>query len=399
MNRRLRLPGSINPWTKQQALRQKPLELLLEGYKRNLVSDLRGAVSNYQRATQLDPNLAARALLALAAIQDHLGETASSVANITKAHELRDRLTAPVRFHADSMYYDIVTGEKEKQCAVLSQWLRRFPDDFIAHNNFGSCLQLVGQQDEALAEACEASRLYPSPFSYNTLTFREIITGRFNEAEALFAAADAQQFDSAGLHENRALLAFLQRNHSKMEEQWRWAEGKPDADYQLLYGRAEMEAYYGRYSIYLPEAICLGRRELAAQESAVPDVNWCTRDGALKEAEAGNLTQALQFAEKVLDGPQYRGTQSVLALALARSGQTTRAQELADSINKTDPVNTIVQNYFLPTIQAAIQIHSKNPAEAIKILERTRKYEFARPEAFRRPLPGLHSRNCLSPNG
>jgi hypothetical protein len=50
---------------------------------------------------------------------------------------------------------------------------------------------------------------------------------------------------------------------------------------------------------------------------------------------------------------------------------------LADSINKTAPVGTVVQNYLLPTIQAAIKIHAKEPAEAVKILERTRKYEFA----------------------
>jgi tetratricopeptide (TPR) repeat protein len=102
----------------------------------------------------------------------------------------------------------------------------------------------------------------------------------------------------------------------------------------------------------------------------------------LEEAEAGNLTQALQLAEKVLKEPQYRSTRPTLALAFARTGQTARAQELADSIDKTAPLDTLVQNYLLPTIQAAIKIHAKEPAEAIRILERTTKYDFADPESF-----------------
>jgi tetratricopeptide (TPR) repeat protein len=304
----------------------------------------------------------------------------SSIADATRAYEIRDRLTDPIRSHAENLYYDLVTGEREKQCAVLSQFLLRFPDDFIAHNNFGRCLQQVGQQDGALAEAREASRLYPSPFSYGTLTFREISTGRLNEAEAVFAEADAQQFDSVGLRQNRALLAFLQHDTSKMEEQWRWAEGKPDADYRLLYDRAMTEAYYGHYSNY--RKLSARARELAAQENALPDVARYTSDDALHEAEVGNPAQALQLAETGLKEPQYRATQPMLALAFARAGETTRAQELANSINKTAPVGTVVQNYLLPAIQAAIKIHSKDPGAAIKILERTKKYEFAVMDSF-----------------
>jgi len=186
------------------------LEMLLEGYKRNLVLDLRGAVSGYQRALDLDPNLAA-ALTALAAVQNYLGEDASSISAITRAYELRHRFTEPVRAQAESLYYDIVTGEREKQCAVLSQLLQRFPDDYIAHNNFGRCLQLSGQQDRALAEAREASRLYPSAFSYGTLTFREILTGRLNEAEDMLAAADAQHFDRFAPEPRAARLSATRR--------------------------------------------------------------------------------------------------------------------------------------------------------------------------------------------
>jgi hypothetical protein len=41
----------------------------------------------------------------------------------------------------------------------------------------------------------------------------------------------------------------------------------------------------------------------------------------------------------------------------------------------------VVQNYLLPAIQAAIKIHPKDPAGAIRILGRTKKYEFALSES------------------
>jgi hypothetical protein len=65
--------ASITTFNKplEQASSASPeaLEMLLEGYKRNLVSDYRGVASNYQAALNLDPDLAA-ALMSLAALQD-----------------------------------------------------------------------------------------------------------------------------------------------------------------------------------------------------------------------------------------------------------------------------------------------------------------------------------------
>jgi serine/threonine protein kinase/Flp pilus assembly protein TadD len=360
------------------------LEMLLEGYKHNLIDDLRGAVSSYQRAVDLDPHLAA-ALVALAVAQDALGDDASSVAAITKAYDLRDRLTDPVRSHVESIYYHIVTGEREKECAVLSKSVQRFPDDFIAHTNFRVCLRSIGELDRALAEARESARLYPSPFSYHSVVGLEIVADRLDEAATKLAEADTQKFDSVHLRYDRALLAFLQHDIAKMQEQWRWAEGKPEADYLILYQRALTEAYYGHYRNF--RYLAARAKELAIKENILLESSWITNDEALTEAETGNLRQALDLAEQGLKGPQYRTGRPILALAFARAGQISRAQELTDSINKAAPLDTMAQNYLLPTIRAAIRIDTKDPAEAIKILEQTRQYDFAYGESFRYLYP------------
>src|ERR1700722_5329786 len=207
-----------------------------------------------------------------------------------KSHALRNRLTDPGRFEADSLYYYVVTGEKGKECAVLSQFVERFPDNFIAHTNFSVCLSRVGKLDQALAEAREASRLYPSPFSYTGVITLELLTDRLDEAEAKFAEADAQKFDSVFLRRYRARLAFFWHDSSKMQEQWAWAEGKPKADFSMLWLRSLMEAYYGHYGN--SRSLRARARELAIKENELWLSVAIDAENALAEAEAGNLAEA-----------------------------------------------------------------------------------------------------------
>jgi tetratricopeptide (TPR) repeat protein len=170
-----------------------------------------------------------------------------------------------------------------------------------------------------------------------------------------------------------------------MQEQWRWAEGKPEADYLMLYQRALTEAYHGRYRNF--RSLSARARELAIKENTLVQSSWITNNNALTEAEAGNIPEAVDLAERGLTGPQYRTRRPILALAFARAGQISRAQELADSINKAAPLDTMVQNYLLPTIRAAIRMDTKDSAEAIKILDQTRQYDFAYGESFRYLYP------------
>jgi eukaryotic-like serine/threonine-protein kinase len=360
------------------------LQMLLQGHKHHLASDFRGAILYYQRALDLDPNLA-EALTVLAAAQNTLDKDGGGIAAIKKAYELRNRLTDPARFEAESLYYDIVTGEKEKESAVLSQFVQRFPDNFIAHTDFSLCLSQVGQLDRALAEARESSRLYPSPFSYANVIGLELLTDRLDEAEAKFAEADGQKFDNVSLRYYRAKLAFLRHDSSKMQEQWEWADGKPDADSRMLWLRGLTEAYYGRYRSF--RSLLARARELAIKENGRSLIVRLSADYALTEAEAGNLTKALLLAEKGLKGPPVDRTRPVFALTFARAGQTARALELADSIKNDHPVHTEVQSYLVPTIHAAIKIDAKDPDVAIQILERAKQYDFAYPPSFQNLHP------------
>jgi tetratricopeptide (TPR) repeat protein len=277
----------------------------------------------------------------------------------------------------------VVTGEQEKACAVLSQWVQTFPDDFVAHSNFATCLLYLGQPDRSLAEAREAARLLPSPWSYNVVIYGNILTDRLDEAKATFDEAAARKFDVPPMHVTRALLAFLQKDNPAMQEQWRWAEGavgERAAESLLLFARPSVETYYGHFR----EARGLMKQGIALERKAGswrPTSKYDSHH-ALREAEVGNLARAQQGAAKALAGTPNRDTQLLLALAFARAGDSEQAQKLSDVLSQNFPLDTVVQNYSLPTIRAAMKLGENDPGAAVEILRPTNKYDLADSRSF-----------------
>ena len=110
-------------------------------------------------------------------------------------------------------------------------------------------------------------------------------------------------------------------------------------------------------------------------------------DFALQEAEAGSLTNARKLASGPVNGPLDRDTRLELALLSARSGNIERARQLSDAISQEFPLDTLTQNYSLPTIRAAIQLQQNDPAGAIESLRPALKYDLAYPNPFNSLYP------------
>lgn len=68
-----------------------------------------------------------------------------------------------------------------------------------------------------------------------------------------------------------------------------------------------------------------------------------------------------------------------LALALAVTGDATRAEKLSDSVNKDQPLNTYVRRW-LPLIQAAMALAHKNADKAVEALRETSPNELGAEE-------------------
>ena len=55
--------------------------------------------------------------------------------------------------------------------------------------------------------------------------------------------------------------------------------------------------------------------------------------------------------------------------------KSAQAEKIAAKLDAEFPRNTMVQNYWLPTIRAAIELQKNNPNKAIELLEETLPYE------------------------
>ena len=86
--------------------------------------------------------------------------------------------------------------------------------------------------------------------------------------------------------------------------------------------------------------------------------------------------QQVDEAIKLGDG---KNAQILAALALARSGDRAAAQKLADDLAAQFPSDTLVNDYWLPSIRAAIALDEKNSAAALDALQPALPYEFGSP--------------------
>lgn len=95
--------------------------------------------------------------------------------------------------------------------------------------------------------------------------------------------------------------------------------------------------------------------------------------------EFGNGAQVRNEVASALPRSSTTSVRILAALALARAGDTDRAQKMADDLQKENPLNTMINGYWLPTIRAAVEISRKNPKKAIQILEAAAPYELGIP--------------------
>ena len=77
-----------------------------------------------------------------------------------------------------------------------------------------------------------------------------------------------------------------------------------------------------------------------------------------------------------------RDVKVVAALTLARLGDAPRCKALVEELKKSDPNNTFLKLYWLPTINAALELSRTNSSQAIVDLEPTVPYEAGQAGTF-----------------
>jgi tetratricopeptide (TPR) repeat protein len=91
---------------------------------------------------------------------------------------------------------------------------------------------------------------------------------------------------------------------------------------------------------------------------------------AQREAAFGKATDAkLEAAQGLKLYPASQGVEVEAALAFAIAGDTTRAESLAQDLNKRFPLDTQMESLWLPAIQAQLALNHKIPTEAVHDLQ------------------------------
>jgi eukaryotic-like serine/threonine-protein kinase len=325
------------------------------------------ALPFFKRATELDPNFAA-AYFCLADAYSNLGEPALAEQYARKAYELREKVSEREKFDMEALYYQTGTGELEKAAQTLELYQQTYPRNVVPYTNLGAVFMTLGNYEKALNETSEALRLDPNNgTSYVNLGGTYMLLNRLDEAEAVYKQAEVRKLDSEGLFANRYLLAFLKGDAAQMERLASAAMGKPGLEDQSLEGQSDTQAWYGK----LQNARELTRRAMdsAEHDDAKETAASYQVELAFCEVEAGNKERARVEANAALKLAPNRDVKAQVALALARAGDVAGAEKLAAELDKTFPLDTLVQTFWLPTIRAAMALERKDPNRAVEILK------------------------------
>ncbi len=347
------------------------------GMKKAATEGYAAAVPYFKSAIDLDPNFA-MAYARLAVEYFNLNQPTLAAENATRAFQLRDHTSEREKLYITSHYHDLVTGDAGELVAAYQLLQQDYPREPSSYMNLNSWYNAIGKYEQALMEAQNALQLDPANVTnYHNLIVTYIDLNRVDDAQKALDEASARKLADPALITDLYEVAFLRGDTAGMARQVAAASGQAGVEDILFALQSDTEAYFGR----LTKA-----RELsqAAQGSALhAEANetaalWQLA-GALHEAELGDARRARQDAAAALAVSGGKNVRILAALVLARSGDGKRAQTLADELAKQYPSDTIVNDYWVPTIRAAAALSEKNPTAALEALKAAAPYETGSP--------------------
>ncbi len=325
-----------------------------------------------KRAIELDPNFP-MAYSGLSTRYGNLGQPSLALDYATKAYGLRERVTEREKLRITANYFHS-TGELEKASQTYELWIANYPRDEVPHGNLGVNYEFIGQYEKSLAEYQESLRLAPdNVLAYENLESTYLELNRLDEVKATFDQGLARNLDSGDMRLGIYHLAFLRGDSAQMEQQLAWGASNPEDQDQLLSAQSDTEAFYGRRS----KARDFSRRAVdsAVRADSKETAALWQANAALREAEWGDTASAKQGVTAALALYPGRDVKVGAALALARIGDAPRATALVGELEKSYPTNTLLKLYWLPTINAAIELNKRNSAQALVFLEAAAPYE------------------------
>jgi hypothetical protein len=336
------------------------------------------AISLTKRAVEIDPKFA-MAYAFLGRSYDGVGEAELAAQNITKAYELRDRVSDLENFFITFNYYRQAPRNLELARQTLESWVRKYPGDLMPHGFLaGLTSPGTGHFETAVEEGLKAIEIDPNySIGYGNVAFAYLYLDRLPEAEALLRRAAEHKIEAIEFSLVRYFIAFLRNDQAAMEREVTERHAKLQAQGFFEQQEALTLAYQGRLNEAArlsDSAISLARqaglRERAAQFAGARAV-WSALFGIREEARNSAAAAAAIFRNRDADyGP---------AFALAILGDSAQARLIEVELEKRYPEDTCVQFSYLPALRALEALDRNDPAKALEMTQAAAPYELAVP--------------------
>ncbi len=370
---RMRLGESLSSLEKYDA----PLDLAttssleaLQAYRTGLTlyrsGKQREAIPFFERAVELDPQFCS-AYNMLGSAYHGTGDDQASRKNFAKAFELKDgRVTQEENFQTTAFYQSSITGNLEKEAAVLVLYKQAYPRSVSASNLLGITYAQLGRTEEALQEFNWSIEHSPVPTAqhYSNASNALMILGRFEEAKKLLDQWQQKGSLNSNQRATRYRIAFLENDAATME---RLARETPGDDVQWLHLQFQLAFLRGDLSKFrsLNETLVEQQRRANRMENVAYELAW----RGVIESSIGNFAVARKLCRQAGETSNDSALGLMMgAQALALAGDVTQAQALAEKLDQLRPEDTFQQKVSLPLIRSIIERQRGNFVKAVELL-------------------------------
>jgi serine/threonine protein kinase/tetratricopeptide (TPR) repeat protein len=349
------------------------------GDMKHAAGDEMGAVPNYQRAIDLDPNFA-MAYARLGTVYNNLGQEELSEQHRSKAFELRDRAGEREKWYITAHYY-ADSGQLDKGIEAYELYKHTYPRDSVPSTNLANIYNQLGQFDNALTNAQLSVQIDPdSVAGYENLAQAYAGLNRLDEAKASLNSALQRKLSNSTVHISLAAIAFAQNDPATMEQELRLTQNFPEGEWMVASYRTGLAAYHGQ----VRQARELARKwQQAAERMKFQEVagNALTQEAGF-EALVENHAEAVKWADEGLKASSAYFVRLNAATALAAVGEDKKALSLADEVAKQRPNDTLVQFVGVPIVKSLVELRHGNTAKAMDLLDTAAVYARANTGVF-----------------
>ena len=345
-----------------------------------------GSLPYNLQAVAIDPNFALAYFLA-GADYHSLYQVARARDFISRAFQLRDRVSRRERLAIEAYYYRNLTGELEKAIETDQEEIQDYPRELYGYIRLGIDYATLGQWEKAKRATLQAIQIAPDhSVPVGNLTSFEMALQHFDENRRIIQDAQHRKLDNLQFHTTLYTLGFLASDSSAMEQQESWFSNSPDEAIGLAL-RSDTASSVGQVA----RADQLTERALRSAihgDSKETGAVW-QENNALRDAAYAYSTKANREAKSGLElSPDSLGVQVEAALAFAMTGDKVRAEEMNQKLNRLYPVDTQIQSVWLPTIQAQLALNQGDPGTALNRLQGASTVEFGL-------VPFVNNLSCL----